>query len=165
MAEPDTPQDLYVSWDDIHMRADTLADKLGTVAPTANDGTSWTGIIAVTRGGMIPACIAAEKLNIKLIDTFCLMSYQYKQQGEADIYKKATEAGDGTGWIVIDDLADTGKSFKVLRDHLPHAHYAAIYAKPEGAPTCHTYIKDIPQSTWIHFPWGVDARDGTPLET
>jgi xanthine phosphoribosyltransferase len=164
MADSDNAQDLYVSWNDIHLRTDTLADKLGAIAPSPGDGTSWTGIIAVTRGGMIPACLVAEKLGIKLIDTFCLMSYQHKQQGEADIYKKATEAGDGQGWLVIDDLADTGKSFQVLREHLPKAHYAAIYAKPEGAPTCHTYIKDIPQQTWIHFPWEVDAREGTPLE-
>jgi xanthine phosphoribosyltransferase len=38
--------------------------------------------------------------------------------------------GDGGGWLVVDDLVDTGRTAKVLRKLMPKAHFAAIYVKP-----------------------------------
>ena len=71
--------------------------------------------------------------------------------------------GDGTGWLVIDDLVDTGGTFRIARDLMPHAHYAAIYAKPKGEPTVDTFTMEVSQDTWIHFPWDLEVRYSTPL--
>lgn len=35
----------------------------------------FKGIIAITRGGMIPAALVARELEIRLIDTICAASY------------------------------------------------------------------------------------------
>jgi len=46
--------------------------------------------------------------------------------------------GDGEGWLVIDDLVDTGRTAEILRRTYPKAHFATIYAKPQGRPQVDT---------------------------
>jgi len=59
----------------------------------------------------------------------------------------------GLGVLVIDDLVDSGKTLEVVRDLLPKAHYATVYAKPKGRPMVDTFITEVSQDTWIFFPW------------
>jgi xanthine phosphoribosyltransferase len=61
--------------------------------------------------------------------------------------------GDGEGWLVVDDLVDTGRTVEVLRESMPRAHFAVIYAKPLGRPLVDTYVTAVSQDTWIYFPW------------
>jgi len=53
----------------------------------------------------------------------------------------------------MDDLVDTGRTAAVLRQLMPKAHFAAIYAKPLGRPLVDTYVTEVSQDTWIYFPW------------
>ena len=39
----------------------------------------------------------------------------------------------GAGVLIIDDLVDTGATARVVREILPKAHFATVYAKPAGA--------------------------------
>ena len=57
-----------VSWDELHRHARALAWRLLDAGP-------FTGIVAVTRGGLVPASIVARELNIRLIDTIGIASY------------------------------------------------------------------------------------------
>ena len=69
----------------------------------------------------------------------------------------------GKGVLIVDDLVDTGKTAKVVRELLPGAHFATVYAKPMGRPLVDTFITEVSQDTWIYFPWdtglGVRAAD------
>ncbi len=139
-------QDLHLSWDDLHKDAKQLAASL--------KGPSWTGIIAVARGGLIPASIIAQELNIRQIETICISSYDFQTQGSTKIL--TTPQGvtyGGKNWLVIDDLTDSGNTFTEARKILPGAHYACLYAKPEGVKTADTFIREVPAGTWVHFPW------------
>ena len=87
----------------------------------------------------MPAAIVARELGIRLIETVCVASYHdYKNQGELEVLKdvapavKAIGDGSGRGVLVVDDLTDTGKTAKIVRDMLPNAHFATVYAKPAG---------------------------------
>ena len=62
-------------------------------------------------------------------------------------------AGDGTGLLIIDDLVDTGETARAVRDMLPKAHFATVYAKPAGRPLVDTFVTEVSQDTWIAFPW------------
>ncbi len=143
--------DMSLSWEDIDIHAQSLAMKLANGGP-------WKGVVAVTSGGMIPACIVARHLGIRHIETFCISSYDDQSQREATIIKHAANAGDGEGWLVIDDLADKGTTLRILRQFLPKAHYATIYVKPTGEPVVDTYIMSVSQDTWLHFPWEKNER-------
>ena len=151
----DLNKDFPVHWEEMHRNSKALAWRLLDKGP-------WKGIIAVTRGGMVPACIVARELDIKLIETLCISSYDHDNQRKAQVLRKP-DAGDGEGWIVIDDLVDSGNTFKIAREFLPKAHYACIYAKPAGAETTDTFITTLSQDTWIHFPWDLEQQYAQPL--
>jgi xanthine phosphoribosyltransferase len=158
-ASSNAPKNFLVSWEEMHRNGKALAWRLLDKGP---DG-GWKGIIGVTRGGLVPACIVARELDIKMVETLCISSYDHKDQRSANILKLAEGAGDGTGWIVVDDLVDTGNTFKIAREKLPKAHYACLYAKPQGAATCDTYITEVSQDTWIHFPWDMEFQYAAPI--
>ncbi len=90
-----------VSWEQLHRDAKALAWRLAERGPYAR-------IVAITRGGLVPAHIIARELDIRLIDTVCISSYDDQTQREAAVLKSV--AGDGEGWLIVDDLVDTGKT-------------------------------------------------------
>jgi xanthine phosphoribosyltransferase len=138
----------------LHRNAKALAWRLIADGP-------WNGIIAVTRGGLVPAAIVARELEIRLIDTVCLASYDDRLQGEMAVLKRVE--GDGDGWLIIDDLVDTGRTAKLVREMLPKAHFATIYAKPAGRPLVDTFITEVSQDTWILFPWDIEPQFVQPI--
>lgn len=152
----DAAKHFPVSWDQIHRDSKALAWRL-------LDKGEWKGVVAVTRGGLIPACIIARELNIRMIETFCISSYDHKDQRSANILKDLDSIGEGEGWLVIDDLVDTGNTFKIIRETLPQAHYACVYAKPQGVPTTDTFVTEVSQDTWVFFPWDMEAQYTKPL--
>ena len=40
--------------------------------------------------------------------------------------------GTGKGLLIVDDLVDTGKTGRLVREMMPDAHFATVYAKPIG---------------------------------
>ncbi len=159
MPAPYDPQKAFmVSWDQIHRDSRALSWRL--------DGTEWRAIVAVTRGGLVPACILARELNLRVVDTIGLKSYSDQSQGSEVRLLKAPDAklmGDGEGILIVDDLVDTGKTLEVARRMYPKAHFATVYAKPKGRPLVDTYITEVSQDTWIYFPWDTVPQYVKPL--
>jgi xanthine phosphoribosyltransferase len=82
----------------------------------------------------------------------------YKNQGEIKVMKGigpevTSMRAAGKGVLIVDDLVDTGKTARVVREILPSAHFATVYAKPMGRPLVDTFITEVSQDTWIYFPW------------
>ncbi len=124
---------------------------------------SFKGIVAVTRGGLVPAAIIARELGIHLIDTLCVVSYDWQEQSDAGCCILKGVEGDGEGWLVIDDLVDTGKTAREVRRLLPRAYFACVYAKPAGLAHVDLRARDIPQDTWVLFPWDSAPQFVKPL--
>ena len=137
----------------MHRDSRALAWRLDKRGP-GEDG-AWKAVVAITRGGMVPACILARELNIRVVDTISVKSYDHQAQAEATVLKAPDEdlVGDGTGILVIDDLVDSGRTLEVVRKLYPNAHFATVYAKPKGEPMVDTCITGVGQDTWIFFPW------------
>jgi xanthine phosphoribosyltransferase len=114
----------------------------------------WSRIVAIARGGLIPAAIIARELNIRVVDTVCISSYTLRNQSEKlDILKRPDLADMDEGWLIVDDLVDTGRTARETRKMFPGIHFAAVYAKPEGRQIVDTFITEVSQETWILFPW------------
>ena len=150
----DENKNFPVSWEELHRNSKALAWRLLELGP-------FTGIVAVTRGGLVPASIIARELEIRLVDTVCVSSYDFKEMGESKILKSVDI--DDEGWLLIDDLVDTGRTANIVRDMLPKAHFATVYAKPEGRPLVDTFITEVSQDTWILFPWDTESRFVEPI--
>ena len=156
------PEKTYpVSWDQFHRDARALAWRLNGAGPFA-------AIVAVTRGGLVPAAIVARELDLRIVETVCVASYDHMSQGELRLIKRPSadvialcEGGEGA--LIVDDLVDSGKTAKVVRDLMPKAHYATVYAKPMGRPLVDTFIIEVSQDTWIHFPWDTGLAFQPPI--
>jgi xanthine phosphoribosyltransferase len=143
---------LALSWDDIQRDAATLAAQLA-------GRSNWVGIVAVTRGGLIPAALVARALGLRRVESVAIASYKGDRLGEPEVLKPPTAAGDGEGWLVVDDLVDTGTTMEIVRTILPKAHIAVLYAKPSGRPLAHDFVREFPQDSWLDFPWEMDGAD------
>ncbi len=143
----------HVSWDQIHRDARALAWRLDKRGP-GEDG-AWRAVVAITRGGMAPAMIVSRALDIRMVDTISVKSYNHQTQDAPVVLNRPDEGlmGDGEGVLVVDDLVDTGKTLEVVRALYPKAHFATVYAKPKGEPMVDTFITGVSQDTWIFFPW------------
>ncbi len=151
-----------VSWDQFHRDSRALAWRLSGAGP-------FEAIVTVTRGGLVPATIVARELDIRVIETVCISSYQHTEQGELEVLKGvapdviARGGGGGRGVLIVDDLVDTGKTARIVRDILPKAHFASVYAKPMGRPLVDTFITEVSQDTWIFFPWDTGLAFQPPI--
>ncbi len=162
---PNAPQykdDIIITWPELHRDARTLSATLHALG-------AWKGIIAITRGGLVPAALVARELDIRLIDTVCVTSYgssqtiaSEQQQGKLQVLKSVD--GDGDGFLLIDDLVDTGRTAQTVRALLPKAYFATLYAKPSGRPIVDTCVKEFKQSQWIYFPWDIDYQFSAPIK-
>ena len=143
-----------ISWEQLHRDSKALAWRL-------LDQGKWQGIVTITRGGLVPAAVIARELDIHMVDTICISSYQWKDQGKVDVLKSFQ--GDGDGWLLVDDLVDTGRTAGVARKMLPKAHFATVYAKPAGRPLVDSFITEVSQDTWILFPWDSESKFVEPI--
>ena len=135
-----------VTWDQLHRDARALAATLMGRGPVQ-------GLVAISRGGLIPAAIIARELECRLVECVCVAQYDEESQGRPTLLKAPAAAGDGTGFTIIDDLVDSGTTARLVRDLLPRAAFACLYAKPAGAPLADCWVAEVPQDTWILFPW------------
>ena len=158
MTSPETI--IQVTWEEFHRDGRLLAARLAGVG-------TFSAIVAVSRGGLIPAAIVARELGVRVVDTVSVASYAAETvRGALRLLKPVAPellALPRAELLFVDDLADTGETARALRAMAPGAHIGAVYAKPLGAPLLDTFIRDAPQDSWIYFPWDIDAgRDYRP---
>ena len=164
--EPDRPIDpakiFPVSWDQFHRDSRALAWRLSGTGP-------FEAIVCISRGGLVPAAIVARELDIRVIETVCVASYDHTRQTDVKVLKDVAATvivqggGGGAGVLIVDDLVDTGQTAKAVRGILPRAHFATVYAKPMGRPMVHTFITEVSQDTWIYFPWDTGLAFQPPI--
>lgn len=133
-------QKFPITWEQVHRDALRLADKLKNLQ-------KFDAIIAVCRGGLVPASLVARALDIHIVDTLC---FETKNNQEELI--KTTSLTD-KNLLIVDDIVNTGRTAKVVRRLFPNAHYASLYVKDDYKDLVDTYITDVNQETWFVFPW------------
>lgn len=150
-------KEFFVSWEELHRATRELARR-------QLPAEQWRGIVAVSRGGLVPAAIIARELNIRVVDSVCVSSYDHQsQRDEATILKDVNATEDGEGFLVIDDLVDTGNTLRLLKSRFPKAKFITVYGKPAGLELVDDFEAELSQDTWIHFPWDMHLHYVDPL--
>jgi len=137
---------ITLSWAQVHQDTRSLAARLAHYGP-------FKGIVAVARGGLVPAGILAGECNIRLVETVCIRSCEEQIYAPEARVLKTFSRDAGSGWLVVDDMAATGRTAALLRAMLPEAHIAAVYAKEQGLAHIDSFAVTMPQDSWLLFPW------------
>lgn len=150
-----------VTWDQFHRDSRALAWRLTGLGP-------FDAVVAIARGGLVPAAIVARELNIRTVETVAVKSYDHQNQSGIKVLKEIIPevlelAKNGGKVLIVDDLVDTGNTARVVREMLPGAHFATVYAKPKGREMVDTFITEVSQDTWIFFPWDLDVAYVAPI--
>jgi xanthine phosphoribosyltransferase len=159
--QPSGQKSFPVTWDQFHRDSRALAWRLTNLGP-------FEAVVAITRGGLVPAAIVARELNIRTIECVSVKSYDHQNQGSIKVLKPIApelieRCKAGGKILIVDDLVDTGATARIVRDMLPGAHFATVYAKPKGREMVDTFITEVSQDTWIFFPWDLDVAYVPPI--
>jgi hypoxanthine phosphoribosyltransferase len=119
-------------------------------------------IVGVTRGGWVPARVLSDLLGICELATVGVEFYVGVAENRSEPVLKQSVSADVTGKkaLLVDDVADRGKSLHLAREHLQHqgvaeVRVATVYRKPLSALTPDFYEKET--RLWVVFPW--DAKE------
>lgn len=138
---------IYLKWEDIHSHAKLLVSKI------KESGRQYDRIIAVSRGGLIPAGILSYELDIRNCGSINMSSYDganMRSDDEIEISDAPQNIDEKT--LIVDDLSDSGRTFRILRKLYPQAHFAAVYSKEKGKDAVDLFAVEMPDE-WIVFPW------------
>ncbi len=119
-----------VSWTELHRDAQALAWRLADLGPfkgLRRHHPRWPrpGGHRGTRTEPSP-----DRHGL-LLD---LRPHGARRQGRVPGKARRAEQDKGGGWLIVDDLVDTGVTARAVRAMLPEAHFATVYAKPAGRP-------------------------------
>ena len=139
---------IYITWNEFHQDCKNLAEKLRSGG--------YNKIIAVSRGGLLPAGVLAYELGIKTCETVIMSSYDGDCRREDADIELATKTLNGIDdkTLIIDDLSDSGRTFRILRSLYPQAYFACLYAKPQGEAAADMFVRAVPDR-WLVFPWDI----------
>jgi uncharacterized protein len=148
----DTPREV-LSWERFGIATRELAQRV------ADSGYEPEMVIAVARGGLIPAGALAYAIGIKAAGTLNVEFYSDVEETLPDPVVLEplldTDAVIGKRLLVVDDVADSGRTLELvlglLRRHTPHVRSAVLYTKPRTIvrPDYSWHETDL----WINFPW------------
>lgn len=137
---------IYISWEDFHKDTKNLCEKI-------KKSGNYNKIVAVSRGGLMPSGIVAYELGIRNVEAVNVSSYDDDKEcinSEVKCLSNVGVVDEKT--LVIDDLSDTGSTFKLLKKLFPKAKFVVVYAKPKGIGEPDIYEKTLPDK-WVVFPW------------
>ncbi len=138
---------IYIKWDEFHQHTKNLCQKIKASG-------EYDKIVAISRGGLLPAGIIAYELNIRNTQSINIARYDnnYDRRADEDIEISGHPGTVNEKTLIVDDLSDSGRTFRILRAIYPQAKYVTVYAKSAGAPVVDIYEKEMPDE-WIVFPW------------
>ncbi len=140
----------YITWEEIKKLSDELADKIKAHCEDLSSAT----IIAVSRGGLVPAQLIAYKLDIRDVRVMKLISYDKNNQRNQTQDISTDRLFDGQSVYIIDDLADSGETVRYLRENYPNSNICSLLVKDccKTLPDIRT-SQTIDGNAWLVFPW------------
>ena len=139
---------IFLNWENLHADLKFLAQEISQRG-------SFSKIVAISRGGLVPAGILAYQLDIRHVITFNISSYDKDKQHELEMLEdpeKIEQIDEKT--LIVDDMVDSGQTFTFLKKFFPKATYVSVYAKQRGKSLADFYAKELPDQ-WIVFPWDI----------
>jgi len=114
-------------------------------------------IIAVSRGGWIPARVLADLLETALGSVSVEFYVGVAETKKAPVLTQSVSVVvTGKKVLIVDDVADSGESLKLVKAHVSQqgakeTRVATLYYKPWSKVKPDYYARET--SRWVVFPW------------
>lgn len=145
-----------VSWE----RFDTLACRLARTVRAA--GYQPDVIVAIARGGYMPARVVADHLGVFDLADLRIEHYRgTRKAAGAFVRYPLTAAIDGRRVLLVDDVSDSGETFEVALRHLngrgraAELRTAVLHHKTASRFTPDYHAERVREWRWITYPWAL----------
>lgn len=145
------PGNQLVTWTQFYKDIDALVKQVKASEK------EYDFILAVTRGGMIPAYYIAKMLDLP-VKTVNISSYTDQQIAgkvthvQVDGFTEIVQ--NPHGCLLVDDMHDTGETMNYVQDRFSGVDTACLYTRHEGHNLTYV-VKTLNHEQWIDFPWEV----------
>ncbi|MBI2756030.1 MAG: phosphoribosyltransferase [Chloroflexi bacterium] len=159
----------HLTWTQVEDLSIRLADRLPR---------NFDVLVVITRGGMVPACIISERLNLRNILVAAVMFYTGQARTlERPIFLQfpSDPLLNGKRILVVDDVWDSGRTIKAVKERIVEAGGEPLVAVLHYKPGKSRYPDDRPEffvdetDAWIVYPWDAGDEDEQqpelPLDT
>lgn len=148
------PECSYITWDGAYALAASLAKKIRL------SGYSPDMIVAIARGGVVPARILCDLFLIKDLAVLKVEHWGIaaRKDRKARLRWKLPVNVRGKKVLVVDDVADTGDSLILTSEHIRNKNPADLKTAVLHYKKCSAFEPDFWAETqeawkWIIYPW------------
>lgn len=146
------PERIHVSWADLEVLVERLAEDIRG---------DFDALLAVTRGGLVPAGMLAYRLGIRNILVAAVAFYDDAGQAGAEpsfLEFPADPVLHGRRILVVDEVWDTGTTIAAVVDRIRQAggvpttavlHYKPTHSRVDLVPDHHAVVTDA----WVVYPF------------
>ena len=145
-----------VSWEQFH----TLARQLALLVRSS--GFKPDMIVAIGRGGYMPARVLSDYLDIYNLSGFKIEHYRRaRKQAQARVRYPLSANVEGLKLLLVDDVSDGGDTFEVAVSHLhergPPAEIrtAVLHHKTVSSFVPDFYTTELTEWRWLIYPWAI----------
>ena len=142
------------TWNQVYDMLLNLAEKI------RKNGFKPDIIVGVSRGGWPPARVLSDLLDNPNLANVRAEFYLgvAETKGEPTLTQPVSVAVAGKKVLIVDEVADTGKSLKLVKEHIikegaAEVKVATVYYKPWSIIMPDYYEKET--NRWIVFPWEI----------
>ena len=148
------PDLMHISWEKLQQLVENLAEKIEV------DNFQPDIIIAISRGGFVPARILSDLLQIQRLT--CIQIEYYKgindTKSEPNLIFPLNADVLGLHVLIVDDVSDSGTSLIAALDHLKvmgakSIKTSTVHIKPWTKFIPDYYSKEV--NKWIVYPWEI----------
>jgi uncharacterized protein len=147
----------FITWEEVYSLCHQLAQQLRKANFRINV------IVAIARGGYVPARLLSDMLGIDDLACFKIEHYQgaYKQQ-EAVVKYPLNADINGRNVLLLDDVCDSGDTFDVGIGHIRQCgtvnemRTAVLHLKTVSRYVPDFYVEEIREWRWLIYPWAVN---------
>ena len=148
---------IQLTWEDIH---DCVRRVIAQI------DRDYDCMLVVTRGGLVPACLISEQIDLRNILVAAVMFYTgVDQRLDAPIFLQfpADPLLAGKRVLVVDDVWDSGRTIMAVKKRVEEAQgvptLAVLHYKPsrsQFAATPDIWAKET--GDWLVYPWDPSSR-------
>ena len=144
---------LYINWKEISRLAHSITEQIDPP----------THVAALSRGGLTLGVMLSHHWGVPLIPIQWSTRDHTNKSTEDAMRVLVTLGEDASNHVLlVDDIADTGRSLRELTDFLYDHHLAGarerittacLFRKPDSVFTPDLIGEVVDQDTWVVFPW------------